>query len=89
MNMNLLMPLLLLVVFVFFIILPQRKEKKAIETMLANLKKGDKVLTSSGIFGEIVTLIDENRVTLKVGEGLKIDFARSTISKVLGKELKS
>ena len=87
--MNLMMPLLLLVVFVFFIILPQRKEKKAIETIHANLKKGDKVLTSSGIYGEIAVLIDENRIILKVSDGVKIEFARSTISKVLNKELKS
>jgi len=89
MNMNLMMPLLLIVVFVFFIILPQRKEKKQIETMLANLKKGDKVLTSSGIYGEITALLDEDKVTLKVGENTRIDFARSTISKVIAKELKS
>ena len=57
--------------------------------MLSNLKKGDKVLTTSGIFGEIVALIDENRVTLKVGENTKIDFSRSTISKVILKELKT
>jgi len=87
MNINLLMPVLLLVVFVFFIILPQRKEKKAVETMLANLKKGDKVLTNSGIFAEVAALIDETKVSLKVSEGVKMDFARASISKVINKEL--
>ncbi len=83
MNFNMLMPLLLIVVFVFFIILPQRREKKEFEKMLAALKKGDKVLTNSGIYGEVVNLIDDQKVTLKVADNVKIDFAKSTISKVL------
>ena len=88
-SMNLMMPLLLIVVFVFFIILPQQKEKKAIQKMLSELKKGDKVLTHSGIYGEITALIDEQRITLRVADGVKMDFARSTVSKVLGDDQKA
>ncbi len=83
MNMNLIFPLLLLVVFYFFLIRPQMKERKDFEKMLSVLKKGDKVLTSAGMFGEVTALKDDNRVTIKVADNVKIDFAKSSISKVL------
>ena len=89
MNFNMLMPILLILVFVFFIILPQRREKKTFEKMLSELKKGDKVLTSSGIFAEVVGVIDNDKISLKIADNVKVDFARSGIAKVLNKEVKA
>ena len=87
MNMNILFPILLIAVFYFFIIRPQMREKKEFEKLLAALKKGDRVLTSSGIYGEVTALKDDSRITLKVADNVKIDFAKSSISKVLNQEI--
>ena len=80
--------LLLIPVFFFFIIRPQMKEKKAFKKLLEGLKKGDKILTNSGIYGEIAHIKDENRISLKIADNLKVDFAKSSVSRVLNPEVK-
>lgn len=82
-NLNLLFPILLVGVFYFLILMPQMKEKKRVEKMLAALKKGDKVLTQSGIYGEVSAIKDDKTVTVKIGEGIKIDMVRSAITQVI------
>jgi preprotein translocase subunit YajC len=82
-NMQILFPVLLIGVFYFFIIRPQMREKKAFEKLLQGLKKGDKVVTNSGIFGEVTAIKDDTRVTLKVADSVKIDFLKSSVTKIL------
>jgi len=65
--------------FYFLIIRPQQKQRKRHQEFLANLKKGDKVITSSGIWGTI-TEIGEKTVTLKVDANTKITFSKEAIS---------
>ncbi len=62
------------------------REKKAFEKLLADLKKGDKVLTSSGIYGEVTAIKDDTRITLKVADNVRIDFAKTSVSKILNPE---
>jgi protein translocase subunit yajC len=50
---------LLGVLFYFLLIRPQKKQQKAMEAMLANLEKGDSVLTSSGFYGVVIDIMDE------------------------------
>jgi preprotein translocase subunit YajC len=87
MNMNYIFPILLAVVFYFFILRPQMKEKKQFEKLLASLKKGDKVLTQSGIFGE-VNHVENDRVSVKVADNVKIEFLKTSIQKVITEEKK-
>ena len=65
--------------FYFLIIRPQQKQRKKHQEFLANLKKGDKVITSSGIWGTI-TEIGDKTVTLKVDANTKITFSKEAIS---------
>ncbi|MFT5890824.1 MAG: preprotein translocase subunit YajC [Dokdonia sp.] len=72
-------PLLLFTVFiVFFIVLPQRKKLKQEKSFDKGLKKGDKVITKSGLHGKILELHDTTCV-LETGAG-KMKFERSAIS---------
>ena len=87
MNFNLVFLGLIFGVFYFFIIRPQIREKKEYEKVLSALKKGDKVITTSGMYGEITAIKDETRVTIKVADNVKIDFTKNAVSKVLGSEL--
>lgn len=74
------LPLVLIfIVFYFFLIRPQSKKQKEMQNMLAQLKKGDKVITIGGIHGSIFS-IDEKTVVLKVDDNTKIKFNRSAIS---------
>ena len=59
---------LIFVVFYFLLIRPQQKKAKEHKTMIDNLKKGDKIITSGGLFG-IIESVGTNTVTVKVGDG--------------------
>ena len=81
---GMLLPLVLIfVLFYFMIILPQRKRQKAIDEMLDNLKMGDRVVTSGGIHGSIVSIREDKRtVQLKISENpvVRIEIARNSIA---------
>ena len=75
--------LLVFVIFYFLIIMPQRKRQRALDAMLDNLKSGDKVVTSGGIYGTIVSVRDDKRtVQLKISENpvIRVEVARTAIS---------
>lgn len=80
---QLILPFLLVgVMFYFMIIRPQQKQQKERKAMLDSLKKGDKVVTVGGIFGEL-TALKEDYVTLKVADKVEIKLSRSGISHVV------
>ncbi len=70
--------ILMFAVLYFFMIAPQRKQKKAREAMLAALKIGDRVITIGGIYGDI-TNIKDDRVFLKVSDTVELKMRRSAM----------
>ena len=80
---NPLAPLFLLaVMFLILYVLmirPQQKKLKAHETFIKSLERGDKVITDSGIHGEIVGLTD-TVATLEIADGIRIKMDRSRIA---------
>jgi preprotein translocase subunit YajC len=76
------------VMFIFIVWMPQqRKEKKQRESLLANLKKNDEVVTAAGIIG-VVSNIKEgaDEVTLKIDDNARIRVLKSTIIRVVTRE---
>lgn len=71
--------LLIIVVFYFFMIRPQMKKAKDHKKYVEELKKGDRVITTSGIHGKIVDLNDSTFL-IEVEGGTKIRFEKSAIS---------
>jgi preprotein translocase subunit YajC len=73
------LPLILIfVVFYFLLIRPQQKKAKEHQHYLNNLKKGDKVVTGGGIYGQI-TGITDSVITLEIAENVRIKVSRSAI----------
>ena len=72
---------LIFVIFYFLLILPQQKRQKAQKAMLDDLKKGDKIITASGIWGTITNLGKET-VTLQVADNTKIKIQKEHIAKL-------
>ncbi len=74
-------PLIIMFALLYFIMIrPQQKKQKALKKFVEGVKKGDKVVTSSGILG-VVSGLKDNSVILKVGEGdTKIEFLKSAIA---------
>jgi len=71
--------ILMFVIFYFLLIRPQQKKAKSHQEMINSLKKGDKVITSGGIYG-VITGIDENSATLEIAEKVRIKVTRSSIA---------
>lgn len=76
---------LVFLIFYFLLIAPMRKKQKRAQELLSKLKKGDEIITNSGIFGRIAAL-DEERgfVVLQIADNVKIKVARSAIAGLAG-----
>ena len=75
-------------IFYFLLIRPQQVQRRKKQEMLANLKTGDRVVTSGGIYGTISGFRD-NIVQLQVASQVKLDVARSAITGVQEDETES
>jgi preprotein translocase subunit YajC len=76
----------LILVFWFVLLRPQRQAQKKHQELVGALKKGDEVMTSGGILGEVVFL-KEDRITIKTGESTRIVVARAKIERVFTAEV--
>ena len=70
-------------IFYFLLIAPMRKKQKALQAMIAALKKGDKVVTTGGLYGEVAA-VHEEVVILKVADNVKVRVAKQAISGLEG-----
>lgn len=78
--MNMLMPFVLIIlVFYFFMIRPQQKQRKKHNEFLSAIKRGDEVVTSSGIIGVVYSVSDKT-VTIEVDENTKIKVLKGMVS---------
>ncbi len=78
------MPLVLIfAVFYFVMWAPMRKKQKALEQVVDSLKKGDKVVTNGGLYGEVVKA-EAATVILKLAENVKVKVAKRAIAGLEG-----
>ena len=71
-------------IFYFLLIRPQQKKQKEHQNMIQELKKGDYVLTSGGIYGLIVAVKDRG-FSVKIADNVKVDIAKSAITALVKK----
>jgi preprotein translocase subunit YajC len=76
---------LIFIIFYFLLILPQQKRQKKLRAMLEALKKGDKVVTSGGVWGT-VTNLGKDTVTLQVSDNTKIKVQRDSVARLRADE---
>lgn len=76
---------LILVVFYFLMWRPQAKKAKMHKEMVSQLRRGDKVVLQSGIYGTVNKVVDDQIVLIEIAENVKIRVARQAISEVQGK----
>lgn len=72
--------LLIVVVFYFFMIRPQMKRQKDLKKYREALQKGDKVVTTGGIYGKI-NAIKDNHIIVEIDDNVKIKIDKSAILK--------
>jgi preprotein translocase subunit YajC len=78
---------LMFAILYFMVIRPQNRERKKLQQRVEALKKGDKVLTTSGIFATVVS-VESDRAVLKISDETKVEFAKSAIAQVITPEAK-
>lgn len=76
--------LILGVMFYFLLIRPQQKQRKEQEQLLKNVKTGDKILMSNGIYG-IVSNVKDKTLMVKIADNVKIEVLKSAVSSVVQK----
>jgi preprotein translocase subunit YajC len=78
-SLGLIFPILIIAIFYFLIIKPQQTKARQQKAFLGNLKKGDTVVTSGGLYGKITGITDD-AITLEVAEKVRIKVAKSAIA---------
>ena len=71
--------LLIFVLFYVLMIAPMRKRQKAVQQMIENLQKGDRVITNGGLYGEVAAIADTT-VMLKIADNVRVKVAKSAIT---------
>ncbi len=71
--------ILMLGVMWFFLIRPQQKKQKEHKEMLGNLKKGDRIITSGGLYGRI-TGITETTLTVEIADKVRVKVSRGHVA---------
>jgi preprotein translocase subunit YajC len=81
-----LFPLILIfVVFYFLLIRPQQKRMKEHQNMVANLRRGDRIVTGGGVVGSVTKVIDDNEVQVEIAEGVRVRVMKNTVQQVMNK----
>ena len=71
--------LLVFGIYYVIVILPTRRNQKKAQEMIENLKVGDKVITTGGIYGTIAALKGD-RIQLRIAENVKVDMSRNAVT---------
>ena len=76
---------IILGIFYFLILLPMKKRQKKIQEFQESLKVGDKVITTSGIYGQ-VTRLSEKSLQIQIADRVRIEIARAAVAGYQGQE---
>jgi preprotein translocase subunit YajC len=80
---SLFLPLGILLIFYVLVWMPARKKQKDFQTLVENLKKGDRVVTTGGLYGEIVS-VEGSTVMLRIADNVKVKVAKPAIATLAG-----
>ncbi len=83
---SLLLPVLMIGAVYLMMIRPQQKKQKLWTEMLANLKTGDRITTTGGVRGTIISLKDDSLILRVAPDGIKMEVVKSAIASVTTQE---
>lgn len=76
---------LIIVVMYLFILRPQQKKMKQHQALIANVRRGDRILTAGGLIGVVHKVINDQEISLELDEGFRVRVVKTAISQVLAK----
>lgn len=80
------LPAGLLFLFYFIVIAPERRRKREEANLLAAIAKNDRVVTVGGIHGTVVSVGDDEIITLKIAENTRVKLNRSAVSRIVSEK---
>jgi preprotein translocase subunit YajC len=73
-------PMLIIVaIFFFIVIIPENRRRKKTELMISELKKGDRIILHSGIYGTVLS-VESDSMQLRIAENVKIKIAKNAVA---------
>jgi preprotein translocase subunit YajC len=86
-GLGMLLPIVLIFVIMYFLMIrPQQKKHREHQQMIQSLRKGDKVITSGGLYATVLNIKEkENVVVVKIAENVKVEIQRGSIAGVIEK----
>lgn len=79
-------PLILIFAIMYFLLIrPQQKKLKDHKKMVAELRRGDRVITQGGIVGKVTKVREDGEAEVEIADGVKVHIVQSTIAQVLTK----
>jgi preprotein translocase subunit YajC len=80
------LPFIFIFAIMYFLILrPQRQKQQRHKEMIANVRRGDTIVTTGGLIGKVVKVVDEGEVQVELAEGVKVRVVRGMIAEVRAK----
>lgn len=83
---GMILPLVLIMgVFYFLLIRPQQRKMREHQDMLKKVGKGDTIITTGGLIGKVLKVVDDNELQVEIGENVKVRVLRTGIADVRAK----
>lgn len=82
---QLLLILSFVLIFYFLLLRPQQKRQKQHQEMVNSVRRGDTVVTSGGMIGKVVKVIDDNEIQVELAENVRVRVVKGTLADVRGK----
>jgi len=74
--------IMVLPIWYFFVIRPQQQRVDSHKQLVANVRRGDTVVTSGGIIGKVIRVVDDNEVQVEIADGVRVRLLRQMITDV-------
>jgi len=72
-------------IFYFIVLRPQQQRVKAMQQMVAAVRRGDTVVTAGGLVGKVTKVVDDNEVLVEIADGVRVRVIKSTLADVRAK----
>lgn len=76
---------LIVLIFYFLLIRPQQQRTKELKRQIADIKRGDTVITAGGLIGTVSRVVSDDELLIELGENVRVRVVRSTITSVTGR----
>ncbi len=78
--------ILIFVVFYFFLIRPQEKKRKTQEDLIKTVKKGEEIITHSGMYGVISKVSDDGTIEVEFSKGVHVKMSRASVADIISRK---